>query len=489
MKDCLIGLADRKNNFSYVRGSVVWRLQEKLHEAGHTIPVIDGVFGPGSSRAMAEWQGKNNRPVTGEVSPVEYEMLTGVMPSEFELALQLTARFEGHGFGLAMGNFDGAILTWGIIGFTMRFKTVHEVIRRIDAVDPNVVADAFGPLEDTFREGLDIIPTSPEAARWADDISEPGRPGVLKPQLRDAFARLGATRVAQEQQMALAREKYWSRAQSDAEKLGMTNRRGLALCFDIAVQCGGISDAEMAMIKSRQAAEAGTGQGAALRILVANVVADATGNARWIEDVRQRKLAIATGNGEVHGAKYRTRDWGLDNDRQQIAVKQGNAPAAEPPAPAIISKSHKDRFIAFFEALNLRHFRPDEFAFLGNRNKNPGDAAFNLNVLPPENLWHHMIPTAHILDRLRRDLNASIRLTNIYRSEAYNTAIGGAKNSQHMAFTAVDFFCKNGAGPESWGARLKEYRNEGAFRGGIGIYSDKFFVHLDTRGENVDFRP
>jgi hypothetical protein len=40
------------------------------------------------------------------------------VPAVFDRSLQLTAAFEGHGFTKLEGNFDGAGLTWGIIGFT-----------------------------------------------------------------------------------------------------------------------------------------------------------------------------------------------------------------------------------------------------------------------------------------------------------------------------------------------------------------------------------
>jgi hypothetical protein len=48
-----------------------------------------------------------------------------------------------------------------------------------------------------------------------------------------------------------------------------------------------------------------------LRRIVANAVADCA-KPRWREDVRARKLAIATGQGVVHGHKYMLQNMGLD---------------------------------------------------------------------------------------------------------------------------------------------------------------------------------
>ena len=44
---------------------------------------------------------------------------------------------------------------------------------------------------------------------------------------------------------------------------------------------------------------------------LAHAAADSA-NPRWAEDVRQRKLALATGQGSVHGRAYRLAGWGLD---------------------------------------------------------------------------------------------------------------------------------------------------------------------------------
>jgi hypothetical protein len=48
----------------------------------------------------------------------------------------------------------------------------------------------------------------------------------------------------------------------------------------------------------------------ALRVIIANAVAD-NAKSDFREDVRKRKLAIATGQGMVHGANYVLENWGL----------------------------------------------------------------------------------------------------------------------------------------------------------------------------------
>ena len=43
---------------------------------------------------------------------------------------------------------------------------------------------------------------------------------------------------------------------------------------------------------------------------LANAVADSA-SSRWVQDVRERKLALANGQGSVHGLDYNLAGWGL----------------------------------------------------------------------------------------------------------------------------------------------------------------------------------
>lgn len=56
--------------------------------------------------------------------------------------------------------------------------------------------------------------------------------------------------------------------------------------------------------------------------------------------------------------------------------------------------------------------------------------------------------TAQQLDRVRALLGCPVLVSSGYRSPAVNTAIGGAKNSQHMLGQAVDFTSPSFGNPE-----------------------------------------
>lgn len=145
----------------------------------------------------------------------------------------------------------------------------------------------------------------------------------------------------------------------------------------------------------------------------------------------------------------------------------------------------------FIDRLGLRHFRGIEFTPYWNRLR--GSVK---NSVPPESLWLHIIPTIIILDELRQELGVPITLLSLYRSPTYNDAVGGEPASLHMSYKAIDFTCRSGT-PATWASKLKSWRgrqfklpeNTGSFEfhGGVGVYANSKFVHLDTRGRDADW--
>lgn len=153
--------------------------------------------------------------------------------------------------------------------------------------------------------------------------------------------------------------------------------------------------------------------------------------------------------------------------------------------PAEMDSQFEEEFRAKVESWNLNHFHFREFLFLGGSHNAPGSACRGLNSLPQRQFWDNFEKTAKVLDELRHRLNAPIRLSSIYRNETYNGCLSGtASESQHKQMRAADFAADSG-NPAHWRSVLLDMRDEGLFKGGIGIYNT--FVHVDTRGVNRDW--
>ena len=96
-------------------------------------------------------------------------------------------------------------------------------------------------------------------------------------------------------------------AKKTAKTLGFTSELGVALCFDIHVQNGGIKPEAMDAVR-----RSGAKKESDVRVAVANAVADFS-SPEYKEDVRKRKVAIATGSGVVHGLALKLSDWGIED--------------------------------------------------------------------------------------------------------------------------------------------------------------------------------
>lgn len=83
------------------------------------------------------------------------------------------------------------------------------------------------------------------------------------------------------------------------------------------------------------------------------------------------------------------------------------------------------------------------------------------------------------LQVLREDIGAPIHINSGYRTPAYNKAVGGARNSQHLKATACDITTK-ALTPKQLHARILKLIAAGKMHnGGLGLYPG--FVHYDVR--------
>lgn len=300
-------------------GETVRQVQGVLITQGCGITKADGVFGDGTATAVRQFQTNKSLAVTGVVDNMTWQSLMNrPVPSVGDRSLQLTAAFEGHGFELAVGNFDGALLTWGVIGFTMTSGEVQSIVLAVNKTNPELVKQAFGAHGDELLQLMSA--TRDFQKQWANDHTVKSR--ALAEPWRSMFATFGSFPGVQQKQLKHVKEGYLNPAVETAKKLGLTSELGLALCFDAHVQNGGIKPAALKSLLLQSKAHLAELE---LRMLIANAVADSA-RAAWREDVRQRKQTIATGQGNVHGHVFVLENWGLSG---QLAAQELAQTAAE----------------------------------------------------------------------------------------------------------------------------------------------------------------
>ena len=169
-------------------GVIAEDIQRALLASGHDPKGLDGVYGQDTLAAVRSFQVSSQLPATGVVDEATWQaLLKRPVPGTDLRSLSLTSAFEGHGYTLALGNWDGAWLTWGIIGFTMKHGEVQKIILNANANNPQLVRDAFGEDGDELLRVMEAPPDTQE--QWASTITT----GVqLAEPWRAGFARLGS---------------------------------------------------------------------------------------------------------------------------------------------------------------------------------------------------------------------------------------------------------------------------------------------------------
>ena len=283
-------------------GPLIEELQTALTNGGFDPRGVDGQFGRDTESAVRRYQSSVGRPAAGAVNDEEWTPLTGSpVPGLEARCLQLTSTFEGHGYRLAKGNWDGAWVTWGIIGFTLKGGAIQKIVLAVEQTSPWRIQEAFGADADALLRIMRAAPS--EQKRWANEITVGTE---LAEPWRTHFDWFGSFREVQAEQRMVAHADYFVPAARTASELGLATELGLALCFDIQVQNGGVKPGTRRAVTPL----VGTGNERALREAVANGAAD-TAKPKYRHDVRARKLAIARGEGTVHGRQVLLENWGL----------------------------------------------------------------------------------------------------------------------------------------------------------------------------------
>jgi hypothetical protein len=200
--------------------------------------------------------------------------LANIKKSILEKVYANTAYFEG-GYKALAGNADGQGISLGFLQWNFGQKTLQPLLLRVFNDYPQL---AIGLLP-SEGQWLKLALDNDTAYDWSLQIQENNY--VLDP-WRTAFYSLCCTPEFQQIQNDAA-QVYLNIAINMAEGFGITTDRGLALCFDIAVQLGGLRPYELAEPTYIEKLEAVANAGVA------------KSSSRWQEDVRKRKFAIVYG--------------------------------------------------------------------------------------------------------------------------------------------------------------------------------------------------
>lgn len=278
-----------------------------LLETARSVVVVDGDYGKKTASAVAEFQRQKmphvspNGCVDEETWSVLFEE-NRPFPSPFDRCLQVTASFEGTQWGGCVGDFDGAILTYGILGFTAVNGELSALVKEAISKAPELADLAPGGV----REVAKILSTGAEGWKGCLDSKNKSK---VRPEWKQTFATWGESPAMRDSQRARAQEVYWKRAEDDRKSLGLPQHVNVfGLLFDVAVQNGGIKKATKTRFSEWKSGGQRTVK-AAIEFLAEE--AAKTARPRFYADVKSRKSCFL-GSGKVHGKLYDLREWGFE---------------------------------------------------------------------------------------------------------------------------------------------------------------------------------
>lgn len=301
------------------KGEEVRKIQEELKSLGFYKGPIDGDFGGGTEAGVRAFQKANGLDVDGKVGPQTWKALLGSKIPEPSFhgkgldhrCLALTGTFETGSappdcFCGLSGDFDDQGISFGVLQWNLGQGSLQPLLRDMIERHTQIVKDIFESHFDILVEALDGSKTSQEELMsFARAIQHPVTRRVFEPWKGMARA-LGRTEEFQKIEVENS-TRLFNSAKNMCQEYGLSSERGVALMFDILVQNGGISNlVKTVILKDFSTLPQDLAQEVLevrKMVIIANRRAEAA-KQQWIDDVRSRKLCIATGEGLVHGISF-----------------------------------------------------------------------------------------------------------------------------------------------------------------------------------------
>lgn len=252
--------------------------------------------------------------------------MTKTLDDAYETAFKITAAFEGgkHSYASLALNFDGALLSWGVIQWNLKSGTLQPLLRQmfkngaatfrnactvpvaVYGEKRDLTAELFNLLEMDYDQGLAwITAREDQFHRFRKEYSH----------WVTLFNNLAAVPLFQKIQLNTAMSSYMTPAVRLCKKYRMLTEHDLAFFYDLCVQCGSGSptDASIKRMLAMGFNEAPTNQ--AKRLIIAQAV-QLQDKRAWVQnDILMRKTCLALGGGIVHGTSYHLKnDFQLSDD-------------------------------------------------------------------------------------------------------------------------------------------------------------------------------
>ena len=298
-------------------GPEVSQIQTALQTLGLYQGPIDGDFGGGTLAAVKAFQQRKGLDVDGRVGPATWAALfpgTAIpapailqQPLAFR-CLALTGAFETNTgppdcFAGVVGDFDHQGISFGVIQWNLGKDTLQPLLREMVTTYPDLMRQIFN---EHFAQ-LQTTLSAPHDAQleWARSIQAAPWRQLFEP-WQGYFKTLGRQQECQGLQVKYARS-YYDRGIALCTKFALHSERAVALMLDISVQNGTIKEPVTTRIRTDFAQLDPALAGDDLEVAKLRIVATRRAEAadkRWVNDVRERKLTIANGEGSVHGRRY-----------------------------------------------------------------------------------------------------------------------------------------------------------------------------------------